>query len=402
APAEVADLSLVDLDGDHDLDLVVCSRNGGPADGLRLLLNDGVGGFSLHQFLPIAGARVARGADLDHAGWLEVVVLSGVSNTSFLQDAQGDASGNYSLTNTNNLACTFSAAVRPVAGRFGPTDVIGFAGLGIVSGAAIDEVITVSRLASLGMRRTLFPLVSGAANATSLLMADVDRDGALDALLRYNTAPAVADEFLGDPVQGFRAVPQVDLTTTLAWSAEIGDLDMDGFSDLLVSTINASTLQFFKGNGAGRFLSAGSLPGRRFTRSIAIADLNGDFAPDLVTASDSGTVATRVLGIRLNLAPSRLAAPPSAPQWSWSASPNPAHGRFALRLTLPADERDLEIDIHDVAGRHVRSLHHGALAAGTHRFDWDSRSEGLPGAPGVYLASVRGSNGVQTVRMVKF
>lgn len=401
APGTVSDVSLADLDGDHDLDLVVCSHNGGAADGLRLALNDGVGNFTLHLFQPIPGAQIARAVDLDHVGWLDVVVLS-TSTTSLLQDVYGDVFGGYFAANLNVLGCTFTPGMLPAVGRFGPTDAIGFAGLGSLSGSPAQFVITASRLNTLGVRRTTFLLPSGAANANQFLSADFNRDGAPDALLRYGTAPAVADEFLGDLVQGFSAAPQVDLTSTFVLTTEIQDLDMDGLSDLLVSSSNTPALQFFKGNGAGRFPAAGSLPGRGNTRAMAIADLNGDFTPDLVTASDSGSVATRVLGIRLNLAPSPLAAPPSAPRWSWSASPNPAHGRFVLQLTLPTDERELAIDIHDVTGRLVRSLHHGALGAGTHRFDWDPHADGLPDAPGVYLASVRGSTGRHTIRMVKF
>ena len=56
-----------------------------------------------------------------------------------------------------------------------------------------------------------------------------------------------------------------------------------------------------------------------------------------------------------------------------------------IAFTLPHAE-DTDLGIYDLSGRLVRSLQHGRLAAGTHRFAWDARDDtGRRVAAGVYF-----------------
>jgi len=76
-----------------------------------------------------------------------------------------------------------------------------------------------------------------------------------------------------------------------------------------------------------------------------------------------------------------------------SATPNPARGATALRLSLPASA-DLELSIYDIAGRHVRSLKRASRDAGTHAVDWNLRDDrGRRVSAGVYFARLAATAG---------
>ncbi len=57
-----------------------------------------------------------------------------------------------------------------------------------------------------------------------------------------------------------------------------------------------------------------------------------------------------------------------------AAYPNPFNPRTAIRFELP-EARTVRLDIFDLTGRLVRSLHNGSLAAGTHEMTWQGRDD---------------------------
>jgi uncharacterized membrane protein len=87
---------------------------------------------------------------------------------------------------------------------------------------------------------------------------------------------------------------------------------------------------------------------------------------------------TNVAGVTPDQAPAadvRLAA--------W---PNPTRGPMTLRFTLPR-AADGTLTIHDSAGRLVRRLASGVLAAGAQEITWDGRDDkGAPVAAGIYFS----------------
>jgi len=65
--------------------------------------------------------------------------------------------------------------------------------------------------------------------------------------------------------------------------------------------------------------------------------------------------------------------------------PNPFNARTTLVFSVPADGM-ASLRIYDLAGRLVRTLHSGRLAAGQHRVTWDGRDDaGRDSASGAYL-----------------
>jgi len=86
-------------------------------------------------------------------------------------------------------------------------------------------------------------------------------------------------------------------------------------------------------------------------------------------------------------APVAVEPPPAAGgRLSLAAGPNPARGRVTAEFALPEAETRATLAVYDLAGRRVRTLFEGSLAAGAHRLAWDGKHEGGAAArAGVYF-----------------
>jgi hypothetical protein len=98
-----------------------------------------------------------------------------------------------------------------------------------------------------------------------------------------------------------------------------------------------------------------------------------------------------------------LGAPGRRPVGGVSMSaprPNPSEGGAAVTFRLGRPEF-VRLAVTDVSGRRVRTLHDGMLPAGEHTRRWDGLHDHLGPAPsGVYLVSLRTSQGVTSERIV--
>jgi hypothetical protein len=84
-----------------------------------------------------------------------------------------------------------------------------------------------------------------------------------------------------------------------------------------------------------------------------------------------------------------------------TASPNPFTTGSTITYTAPRSG-PVEIVVYDVAGRHVRTLVSGSVAAGDHRVDWNGRDDGGHSlAPGIYLYRYRAPGLVESRRLIK-
>ena len=76
----------------------------------------------------------------------------------------------------------------------------------------------------------------------------------------------------------------------------------------------------------------------------------------------------------------------AGPALSLGTAPNPTAGFTALLLRSAASLRDVQVTVHDVAGREVKTLRVGDLSPGAHQVLWDGRcNDGRQVASGVYL-----------------
>src|SRR5262245_17353290 len=89
-----------------------------------------------------------------------------------------------------------------------------------------------------------------------------------------------------------RGFPTSDLPVRLA----VADLDGDGLPDLVTGDANGDDVSVVRGNGDGTFQPPVSFPGGAGPVSVAVADLDGDRLPDLVTANSEGGDVSVLLG----------------------------------------------------------------------------------------------------------
>jgi uncharacterized membrane protein len=83
-----------------------------------------------------------------------------------------------------------------------------------------------------------------------------------------------------------------------------------------------------------------------------------------------------------------------------SASPNPAHGPIGVEFTMPRPG-PARLQIVDLAGRAVATLHDGPAAAGATRMLWDGRAaDGRLVPPGLYFLHLQAPTGVVSQRLM--
>lgn len=206
---DAGQIAVADVNGDGAADALIANDD---ANGLKVALNDGNGGFASGPLVPTgAHPKGIALADFDGDGKSDLAVANGGSAT--LSILKGDGAGGFVVTHT-------------------------------------------------------YP---GPADSTSVVTADFDGDGLLD----LGVGGLSAWTYLGNGAGAFGA-PGRYVAAGLPW---VADLDVDGRPDLLAGSSEVFNL----GGGlfaAPRQFAAGSQP-----RALAVADMNGEGLPDIVTAN---------------------------------------------------------------------------------------------------------------------
>ncbi|MEM8712290.1 MAG: VCBS repeat-containing protein, partial [Planctomycetota bacterium] len=221
-------------DRDGDLDLFLSKSSA------AFFVNDGSGAFSSAEWLvPSGQSFVSAFGDQDGDGWPDLV---------------SNAQGFYRLTWWRNDATGAAPFVEP-----------SFA----LGGAPISPA--------------------------DIVVLDADADGDQDSLVLDASSGGI--QFYGTvggrPVETVRSLnlaPGVVVETAIS-----GDLDRDGFPDLVTTALNEVTI--WRGLGTGEFVPTGllpfSVPGiSTRIRPAELVDLDGDGALDLVVSLSSGAAAS--------------------------------------------------------------------------------------------------------------
>jgi len=144
-------------------------------------------------------------------------------------------------------------------------------------------------------------------NPVSVAVADLDGDGAPDLITaNVNSGFSLDGDvsvLLGNGDGSFQAAVSF-LAGDNPVSVAVADLDGDSIPDLVTANLGALNAEFadvsvLLGNGDGSFQAAvsflaGAFPAR--PNSVAIADLDGDSFPDVVTANDFSDDVSVLLG----------------------------------------------------------------------------------------------------------
>jgi Bacterial Ig-like domain (group 3)/FG-GAP-like repeat/FG-GAP repeat len=314
-------VALGDFNGDGNLDVVVaggqCSRN--PCNALSVLLGNGDGSFRAP--VTYAGGMQADAvvaadvngdghADLvvaDYGGGGTISVLLGNPDGTFqaptlfavgnevtaiaVGDLNGDGNPDIVEANSvdNNIGVlfgngdgTFQTPVRIATGHEPQGVAIGdFNGdsipdLAVANHGDLNVEIFVGKGSGSFKKPVSYPVSEGSPG--SVLVGDFDGDGKLD--LAIGTTGDVA-VLLGKGDGTFGAASMYAGGSDPLFVAA-GDVNGDGYADLIAANADASTVSVLPGNGNGTFQSPESYSAGFAATGVAVGDLNGDGAPDLV------------------------------------------------------------------------------------------------------------------------
>jgi hypothetical protein len=116
--------------------------------------------------------------------------------------------------------------------------------------------------------------------------------------------------------------------------------------------------------------------------------------------NNNNAVIGKILEWLLQSDPSAV-EPAGAFAGSLQTGPNPARGSAEIRFALGEAGGPVQLDLVDVAGRRVRGLVNGRMAAGPHQVAWDCTDDsGRPVPTGCYFARLETSAGASTSRIV--
>ena len=276
----VASVTAADVDGDGDLDVLSAAPNDLT---ITLYENDGTPSpaFTARTVSAVAGnVESVHAADVDGDGDLDVLAASATQRgVSWYENDGTSPPGWQPRTIDATLANAYSVVAADLDGD-GDLDAIG--------SSIVDSKVAWYENRSIH-RSAVFPAqatISAAANsAEAVFAADVDGDGDMDALSASFQKLAWYENTNGAGTFGSARV--ISSLVSLPSAVVTADVDRDGDLDVLCASIGDDRISWFENlNGAGTFDAERVISNLADeARSIFAADLDGDGDVDVLSAS---------------------------------------------------------------------------------------------------------------------
>ncbi|MEZ5416931.1 MAG: FG-GAP-like repeat-containing protein [Vicinamibacterales bacterium] len=319
-------VTVVDLDGDGDLDLVAAGTGSQASPNLVLLAQpSGWAPAPAHPLAAVPGVRAALWGDIDNDGLVDAVLVRARGGTSlWRQTAPGQ------WTDITRASHAGTPEVDAVDGALFDADHDGDLDLYLVNARGPNALLNNDG------NGTFRPIAAEAGVAgdgrpsIGVSVADLDGDRDHDLVILRQTPPH--DVYLNDRVwryhraEGFEAFVQAPHDAVLA-----ADLDANGEPELY--TLSARGLERWAAGADGQRRAemlappADALPAQR---QLAVADVDGDGAFELLASSANGWTAYAVPAA----GPATAVAAGGAAAMTWTvAALNPVKGPSVVGVT---------------------------------------------------------------------
>jgi hypothetical protein len=274
----------VNNDGYPDL-VVACSQN----RSLTLFKGRGNAQFDVSNsnplVLPYPPHEIVIG-DMNRDGHADLII--GSHDSYSIMILLGDGKGNFTVSSDSVIMKTGN---HPHTHGLGIGDMNGDGYTDIVTANSSDNDIAV--LLNNGSGH--FITAPGSPFSVSpapypLTIGDVNSDGHLDIVSTSTHASSRVLTLLSGDGRGRFLRSDIPLRTTQPWFVAIGDINKDSIPDLVTTHSERSELSVLIGSGNGQFTEATGSPFNLGSSAwhVAIADLNRDGNPDVLTAANTG------------------------------------------------------------------------------------------------------------------
>ncbi|MBW4654771.1 MAG: VCBS repeat-containing protein [Kaiparowitsia implicata GSE-PSE-MK54-09C] len=271
----------VDLNGDTVLDLLVIDP---ASNGLRVLLGDGSGGFTLQDNFAIAPSSfsIATG-DVNGDGLVDVAIAHNGSPNGSLSILLGDGSGGFSASESWSLGFNPGAIALGDFNQDGRADVV------LVNESSGGALLLRDATGGFSTETTF----ATGSSPSDIAIADFDSNGTRD-LAVVNLNSASVSVLLGDSSGGLSSQTTFGVGSTPI-AAAVGDFDGDSIPDLVVANANGNSLSLLLGVGDGTFETQ-SVFAVNAPNGIAVGDFSGNGNLDVAVISDIGEQVSVLLG----------------------------------------------------------------------------------------------------------
>lgn len=371
-------VSAGDLNGDGFPDIVTANYI---ANSVSVLLNSGNGTFQSAVAYPTGSASAPYAVttgDINADGKLDIVTANYNNNTVGLLQGNGNGTFQPIVTYSAGPATSpQSVAVADVNGD-GQPDVVTGNYFGNSAGVLLND--------GFGSFQPIVLYTTGSNHTHRAVVFDVNSDNNPDIVVAsFNNNSAGI--LLGNGNGTFQGVVSYPIgPNQYSYGVAVADVNSDAKADLIAINGNSNAAQVLLGNGNGTFqpyrsfsTGAGTAP-----IAVAVADLNSDGKPDIVSANNS----TNAVSVLLNNSGTVSANRSRQALSDVQVYPTRATAHVTVRLSTA---RKLNAVLLEELGRPVRQYE---LLQQTNTIATD----GLP--RGLYLLRLAGQEGARTVRVM--
>ncbi|MBH8559362.1 RCC1 domain-containing protein [Hymenobacter negativus] len=274
-----------DLNGDGMLDVVTSDPyskgfySAFPSPGVVVRLGAGGGQFDAAGSNPLSDPGNITLGDVDGDGDLDIVITPKTYNGS-ITVRLNNSQGQFPSGGRNIYLYSYTGPSHVVLG-----DVDGDGDLDMLIAASQASVSFNDGTGNFTSASSTASSIPTANAASDVALADVDGDGDLDALIANNNQVSVRLNNGSGSFSGGTDVPVGGALNKLA----VGDVNGDGYLDFATSSGSAASLSVRLNNGNGTFGGGTDYPVSFTPGSLALGDVDGDGYLDLAAAGYSSS-----------------------------------------------------------------------------------------------------------------